>query len=394
MLQSPIFWLLLAISAVVHWLLPVRLRAAFLAICSLGYLLWLQPVESAQMMALVLTIYLVAPQAAQKHRQARAILSGLIIGVLAWLAWFKYLPPLLATLGIEAATPFAVPLGVSYLSFKLIHYVVERARGVLKAHTLADFTCYMFLFPVFTAGPIQRMDQFLATRAAQWEGQFAIEGLTRIAHGLIKKFVIAGLWLAPLYERWVGVDGTRDLLANLATLSPLKIWLFLILTYLYAYLDFSAYSDIAIGAARLFGIRVPENFNWPIVARNIGEFWKRWHMTLAAWCQAYVYMPALGLTRKPYLAVAASFTAMGLWHAGALHWLFWGLYQALGVSAVLALARRRRARGVKPVTHGIRAWLGWPVTFLFVTAGFAFTTVHGIADVTASFRILGRLVGL
>ncbi len=394
MLQSPVFWLLLAASALLHWLLPPRLRAGFIAICSLGYLIHLQPVEASQMLALVLAFHCIAPLSGQKRQYARSILSGLIVGVLAYLAWFKYLPPLLATLGFEAAAPFAIPLGVSYLSFKLIHYAVERARGTLKPHTLADFACYMFLLPAFTAGPIQRMDQFLATRATHWEGQLAVEGLTRIAHGLIKKFVIIGLWLQPLYPEWVGVDNTRELLDELATLTPWKVWLFLILTYLYAYLDFSAYSDIAIGAARLYGIRVPENFNWPIVARNVGEFWKRWHMTLAAWCQHYVYMPTLGLTRKPYLAVAASFTAMGLWHAGALHWLAWGLYQALGVSVALALARRRRARGLKPQAQGSLAWVGWPVTFLFVTAGFAFTTVHGVADITASFRILGRLVGI
>ena len=123
-------------------------------------------------------------------------------------------------------------------------------------------------------------------------------------------------------------------MANIDTIAIWKVWGFLALTYLYAYLDFSAYTDIAIGASRLFGIKIMENFNFPILAINISDFWKRWHMTLAGWCQTYIYMPVMARTRTPYAAVFATFTMMGLWHGATAGWLLWGLYHATGVRSL------------------------------------------------------------
>ena len=164
------------------------------------------------------------------------------------------------------------------------------------------------------------------------------------------------------------------------------------MTFLYVYMDFSAYSDIAIGSSRLFGIRIMENFNWPIFAQNIGDFWRRWHMTLAGWCQTYVYLPTIGLSRNPFLAVYATFLAIGLWHAGSINYACWGLYHATGVAVFQIWQRFKRRRGWVFLDHNPWHLLGIPITFLFVTGSFAFTVPHGVGTAYDGLRIFLKLL--
>src|SRR5690606_12379997 len=236
------------------------------------------------------------------------------------------------------------------------------------------FACYVFLLPIFTAGPIERSDHCLAARESAGRLAATAEGLTRIAHGLIKKFVIGNPVLLPPNA---GATDARIVLQRLTALPPRKVAGFCALTFLYRYLDFSAYSDIAIGASRLFGLRIMENFNWPILAQNIGAFWKRWHMTLAGWCQSYVYMPTIGLTRNPYVATYATFAAIGLWHSASFGWLAWGLYHATGLSVYGYWNRERRRRKWRGLDRPGWRWVGVPVTLAFVSAGSSLTALEG-----------------
>jgi alginate O-acetyltransferase complex protein AlgI len=158
-------------------------------------------------------------------------------------------------------------------------------------------------------------------------------------------------------------------------------------------MDFSAYSDIAIGASRLFGIRIMENFDFPILAQNIANFWQRWHMTLGRWCQSYVYMPMIGLTRNPYIAVYCTWLAIGLWHAGSLNWVFWGLYHGTGVAIFVAWGRfKRRKKWFFLDKIVILRYMSIPVTFLFVSGSGSFTAIYGHGGVYDGFRILAKLI--
>lgn len=295
MITSPGFWLLLAIGVPVFWLIPQRLRLGALALASFAYLYTLEPFSVLALLGFSLGFYYVAPVARSNPKWR--VTGILALGVLAFLAYFKYLPPLVAALtGGSAAAALAVPLGISYFTFKLIHYAIEVGRGNIKDRSLQQFFCYLYLFPIYTAGPIERFDHFLANQESRWQLQSFVEGSTRIVHGLIKKLVIGEVLLRSA----LGELNTAYVVANLGELSPLQVWWFLIVTFLLMYVDFSGYSDIAIGSSRLFGLRIMENFNWPILAPNIAEFWKRWHMALAGWCRAYIYMTMIGLTRNPY----------------------------------------------------------------------------------------------
>jgi len=196
--------------------------------------------------------------------------------------------------------------------------------------------------------------------------------------------------LVPLLFGQVS-DG-RGLVAHLHDISTWEAWRFLILSFFLFYLDFSAYSDIAIGSSRLLGFRIAENFNWPILATNPAAYWKRWHISLSGWCQAYVYLPVIGLTRNPYMAVFASFTCIGLWHAGNWNWLAWGLYHACVVTAFQAWARFRKRR---KWTFWDKAWLAYPgmaLTVCYTSVAQSFSLIQGVGGPTDALRILAKLV--
>jgi len=208
----------------------------------------------------------------------------------------------------------------------------------------------------------------------------------KIAYGMIKIFVLAKFVQADIYGIGDPTQGNQ-----LDTMSSAHVWAFVILSYLYAYLDFSAYTDIAIGASRLYGFKIMENFRFPIIARNISDFWNRWHMTLARWCQSYVYMPVIAYTRNPYAAVYATFLVMGLWHGATAPWIMWGLYHATGVAVFTTLSRYRRRIGPDHLIYRASRPIGIPLTFLFVSGSYAFSTSE---SGWVSIQILLKLVGV
>ncbi|MBT8416136.1 MAG: hypothetical protein KJO42_01725 [Silicimonas sp.] len=378
MFQSPVFWILLFGSSIIFWHLPVGLRYWFLGVVSVGYAAVLEPLGTVILLSWVIVFFYLAPRALGEAREASFVLLGLVGGVLGFLFWFKYLPSIAEFLaGASPGLAIAIPLGISYYTFKLIHYVVEMVRGNIKDRSFSRFLCYIFLFPIFTAGPIQRYDHFLANAATRWDNAFFVDGMTRIIFGLIKVFVVLTV-LVKLYPMFGLPLSGLGLVERLNEFSTAEIWLFLSLTYLYAYLDFSAYSDIAIGASRLFGLKIMENFNWPILAINIQDFWRRWHMTLAAWCQSYIYLPVMARLRSPYAAIFATFVSMGVWHGASAGWVLWGVYHAVGVSAYVTWARyARRFDWWRKAQKSPLRFIGLPATFAFVSGSYAFSSTGG-----------------
>lgn len=401
MIQEYTFWLVLFGAVVVFWRLPERFRFGFLAGVSYLYLASLEPVGVTLLIGWTLLFFYVAPRSIADKTPNALVLPGLVIAALGYLIWSKYVPVFVEMYSSAASrspgSAIIIPLGISYFSFKLIHYAVETARGNIADRSLSRFFCYIFLFPIFTAGPIERYDHFVENTQTSIDGQSVAEGLTRIAHGLIKVFLITKLVEVDRYGAFGVPDSAATLVLGLADFAPHEIWLFLALTYLYAYLDFSAYTDIAIGASRLFGFRILENFRWPILAVNIQDFWTRWHMTLAGWCRYYIYMPVIARTRSPYAAVFATFTAMGVWHGAAAGWLFWGLYHATGVAAYMYWARfARRFQWWRAATKGRLRWIGLPITFAFVSGSYAFSSTGGgaLESIAVFLSLFGIRIGV
>lgn len=396
MIQTLTFWLVLAIAVAVYWILPARLRMAWLAAVSLLYVVALDLKGIAPLIGWALLVFVLRRRIAGEGRLAGLLVIGLIVSLIIHLAWFKYLPQLAALIAAGPSggglTPRAlIPIGISFITFKLIHYVLETQRRTLPDHGFAEFAGWILLFPTWTAGPIERFDHFLAHREPALRGASLTEGATRIAYGMIKKFVL-GLQLVPLL--FGEVSSGAELIARLPELGMLGAWRFLIVSFLLLYLDFSAYSDIAIGASRLFGLGIMENFALPILAPNPAIYWKRWHMTLSAWCQSYVFMPVVALTRNPYLSVFAAFTVIGIWHSGTWNWLAWGLYHASAVVLYQVWSRWRRRRKLTFFDHPAVDRAGVALTLLYTSAAGAFTTIQGVGRPWDGLRILAKLAAI
>ena len=387
MIQSGLFWLVLLVAVPVHWRLSRRWRAPFFALVSMAVLATLAPLQ-----VLGLLLWTVVAHQFLARRRLVGVGSWVIAaGLLGQLVLFKYLPPMVAPFWPESPlTRLAVPLGLSFYTFKMLHYVIEMRRGKLDPHPLEAVLCWVFALPMFTAGPIERFDHFQQKRQASFSWGMAAEGGTRVVHGLIKKLVLSDLLLAAAMERLGGTP--TQVLDSLDTVSTPTLWLWSATSMGRLYMDFGGYSDIAIGGCLLFGYRVTENFDWPFLAHSLSNFWHRWHISLAAWCRSYVYMPLLGMTRNPFVAVYATFVVMGLWHAGSWPWLAWGLCHATGMSVALLWRREARRRRWGWTQRGWFRGLAVAATVVFVCGAHALTTVHGAGDSSDLLRLMARLV--
>lgn len=390
MFQSASYWVCLLIAIPIYWLLPERVRAFCLAAASFAFLVTVDLTSVLWLTGWTIAFFYLTHFSLPFLSGARRVVL-LVLAVLAALGAYKYLGPLLSSLfGDTPGLNLMIPLGISYYTFKLIHYAVECARGNIEDRSLARFSCYLFFVPIFAAGPIERYEHFYGQRATRWDKQLAIEGLTRIAHGLVKKGVIITLALTPLFGH---IDSVPLLLENLDNLPPYRVLYFVLLSFVISYLDFSAYSDIAIGCSRLFGFRIAENFNFPFFAKDLTDFWRRWHMTLVAWLQAYVYMLLVGYSRNVYVAIFGTFICIGLWHAGTLNWLCWGLFHASGVVLQSRWTRYRKKR--KWPFFNSKAWavVCMPLTFGTAGLGYVFVVTNGLGFAT-TLEVLGAMLGL
>lgn len=394
MIAGSIFWAVLVAAVVVYWLLP-RGRVEFLATVSLGFLLWADWSAALMLVGWMTLFYLAARQVRPRTPRAGRITAGLICAILIYLAAFKYLPEIFRDLVEDWAVgqTLLLPLGISYFTFKLIHYAIETARGEMPEHNWRQFALWMLLFPIYPAGPIERFEHFLAGVEKKWTLDSAVYGVMRIICGMIKKFFVADMVaMSVLNDTQVST-----MLARLPRYGFEEVWWHLVWMFIFIYMEFSGYTDIAVGCSRLVGIRIMENFNFPFLAHNISNFWKRWHMTLSGWCMNYVYMPILGLTRNPYVAAFAIMTAIGLWHGGSVSWLAWGWYHAAGVAVWMLFQQIKRKRGWRKLDHPRLRPIGVVLTMLFVVGSQAFPATmdqgNALQSVWNALRLLVRLFG-
>ncbi len=221
-----------------------------------------------------------------------------------------------------------LPLGISFFTFEFIHYAVDRRNGKTEAGSFAEYLAFILFFPTMVAGPIKRFQDFLPSirePSKDWASDFE-RGITRILCGLVKKFAIADV-LTSL---------TDHLNAN--DIAQAERWVLPLWLVAYAvriYMDFSSYSDIAIGSARLFGLKVKENFDWPYLQTTLSGFWAHWHISLTKWLTDYLFIP-LGGSRVPRWRITfnilVTMTISGLWHGAGLNFLAWGVWHGVALA--------------------------------------------------------------
>ena len=266
--------------------------------------------------------------------------------------------------------PSAPPLAISFFVFEFVHYLVDVLKGNLRIKNPTHFMLFGLFWPSVVAGPVKRYEQFLPSVKDAVISRVASEdvmwGAARVSVGFLKKTVADNLtaWI----DRWDD---------SFAALPIDQRWAIFIGLGFRILLDFSGYSDMAIGFARMMGVRLPENFNWPYLSRSIADFWHRWHISLSSWIRDYLYIPLggsrHGVVRRMVNAIIA-FTLCGLWHGAGWNFAVWGVYHGVGV-AVNGLISRQTAPIVDKLPPvALVAWHGasWAATMAFVFVGWLF----------------------
>ena len=296
-----------------------------------------------------------------------------IISNLALLGYYKYadffIDNVNAVLGSNYnSLNLLLPLAISFFTFQQITYLVDSYKGEINKHSFLSYTLFVTFFPQLIAGPIvhhrEMIPQFESKSNWIKDYQNIVMGLFIFSIGLFKKVMIAdqfAIWATQ------GFDGAN-------ALSLLEAWATSLSYTFQLYFDFSGYTDMAIGAALLFNIRLPMNFNSPYKAFNIQDFWRRWHMTLTRFLTEYIYIP-LGGNRhgelRTYINIMLVFLIGGLWHGAGWTFIFWGFLHGV------ALTIHRIWGSLK---FSMPKWVAWFITFNFVNIAWVFFRANNFDD--------------
>lgn len=377
--QSLSFAAFVAATAGLFWLVPVRFKRYVLLAASCAFYVSWSLRYTVLLLAVTGFVYTAALQisASRDERTKRRLMAVAVVVLLGVLASFKYfadLQPLLVQMpggGGIAALRLAVPLGISYYVFKLVGYVVDVYwENVPAERSLVAVANYAAFFPQMLCGPIQRAGDFFTQLRAlrNPSADMVSSGLRLVLFGFFKKLVVAdqlGTIIDPFFNR-LDHQAPAELLAALY-LFPIQL-----------YADFSGISDIAIGIGRLFGIESPPNFDSPLYAANVTDFWRRWHMSLTSWLRDYVFMPLRHATRSLgdmglVIAIMANMVAIGLWHGARSSYLVFGLINGVYMSvSALTLKTRNTWFKAHPAWARLRRFVAPLVLFHLVVVAFAF----------------------
>ena len=321
------------------------------------------------------------------QRAVSAVNIILNLGILAVFKYFNFfvdnMSGLLGWFGISADLPtlhIILPVGISFYTFQALSYSIDvYARRIEPTRDIIAFFSYISFFPQLVAGPIERATNLLPQilKERSFDYALAVDGMRQMLWGFFKKLIIADGCAEVVNQVWDGMDSATGLMLAVASL----LFTFQI------YADFSGYSDIAIGCAKLFGIRLTTNFKVPYFSRNVREFWRRWHITLNEWFTQYVYFP-LGGSRcsrpRVILNTVVVFGLSGLWHGADWTFVLWGLYLALLFIPLIVCDSRRYK---DTVAHGrllpsAGEFVSMLVTFLLINFGwilFRAPDIHAFA---------------
>lgn len=387
------FLIFFPLVALLFWLLPQRAKTPWLLVASCVFYGWLIPVYLTIMAVIIVVDYCVGLQMVKMEspRARRWFLGISLASNVGLLAVFKYynfangnLTALADWMGWQNRLPFlemALPIGLSFHTFQAMSYIFEvyKKRCPVERNFLR-YALYVMFFPQMVAGPIERPQNVLP-QLRHWlpfdQGR-VVSGLRRIMWGLVKKVLIADR-LALCADTIFNHPGEQHGLVVLIGVYAFALQI---------YCDFSGYSDIAVGTARVLGVRLMENFRRPYFAVDLREFWQRWHISLSTWFRDYLYIP-LGGNRggawKVYRNLLIVFVISGLWHGAAWTFIIWGALHGLGV--IFSTAWRNR---FPAAVSFIGRWPGILLTFHFVAVTWIFFRTQTLADAGRIFASLGQ----
>jgi len=410
--NSVTFLLFFTAVTLLYWGLPTKPRYWLLFIASLVfYAFWRWEYLSVLLLSAV-TDYFVArglestPVENQKKR--KQLLAVSLTVNLGLLFYFKYLlfftdnlNALFESLGAATRLPYwdiILPFGISFYTFETISYTMDVYRGHIKAEKqFITYGLFVAFFPKLVAGPIQRAAELVEQlkKRPKFQFEFVAHGIRRMLYGLFLKVVFADN-ISGFVDEGFAMD--PNALAGLDVITLGFLFGFQI------YFDFAAYSHIALGAARVLGIDIPENFNFPYIATSMKEFWKRWHISLSSWIRDYLYLPLTGTkvlvstgtggigqslndqpsAKRKNFALFATWAIMGFWHGSNWTFILWGVYHAVFIFL---------ERKLQPLRERIpflsSAWICWPLTLGIAMVSWIPFRAQSLSD---TFTMFGKIL--
>jgi D-alanyl-lipoteichoic acid acyltransferase DltB (MBOAT superfamily) len=321
--------------------------------------------------------------------------AGLVVnlGLLAWFKYWHFAASNFAALFGQSwdGRPLELPLGISFYTFHQLTYLLHCRAGRAQGTSFRHYLLYVTFFPQLIAGPIVRPMEMLPqlrekrTMAFRWEDLSM--GFTLLSIGLFKKMVLAdhvAQWVGPVFDH----------VHDAPQVPMLDAWLAVLAYTLQLYFDFSAYSDMALGVARIFGVSLPGNFYSPYKALSIVEFWRRWHITLSLFLRDYLYIPLGGSRKGEFRRNVNLLLVMvigGFWHGAGWTFGFWGLWHGLALLANHAWMKTKVSRMIAGIPGKV---FSWSLTFLTVVIGWTFFRAQDLRGATSMLQSMFGLAGV
>lgn len=397
--NSAAYLIFLPIVIALFWLTPFKWRTLLLLVASYVFYMFWKPIYVLLMIGLTAANYFIGLAMERFSAHKKAWLIGGITMNLVMLCYFKYaymtrdaINDLAKLLGLQQLPPIALeiilPLGISFFVFEFIHYLAEVYKGEKAVKGPLDFALFAAFFPTQIAGPIKRYQDFMPQlRVPQKVTVSEVnEGIELIVFGLFKKVVLADS-VAMVVNRCY---------AHPEMLTGVDLWMAIYGFAMQVYFDFSGYSDIARGSAKLMGFKVPINFDLPFMAASFADFWRRWHVSLSSWLRDYLYFPFGGSKHGEWVTcrnIIITMTIAGLWHGAAPHFVVWGFILG-SVLAIHRLWRRvvEKNSWLQPIVA--TKWFNIFGIFLTFNTFCASLVVFRAQDCQTAWMILGRMFGL
>lgn len=371
-----------------YWVLPTRGQNVLLLVASWAFYGWIHPAFLAVLGGVTVVSWACAVAVEARPERKRTWLALAAVATLGALAAFKYLgffvdnaAAALGALGLSLSRPaleLLLPVGVSFYTFQGLGYVADVFRGEVRARRdLAAVALFLAFFPQLVAGPIERAERLLGQieRPRRLAPERAESAIVLLAWGFFKKLVVADQLAFTVDRVFALRDASFPLLAVAVYAFALQI-----------YADFSAYTDIARGSARLLGFELTRNFDTPYLATSPSDFWRRWHVSLTTFFRDYVYLPLAGprpSAARAAAALLATFGLSGLWHGAAWSYVLWGLYHGVLLLLERLWTRSRAAAWVSGPAWSLPKGVG---TFALVAIGLAiFRETGGIGWIAHHF---------
>lgn len=353
------------------WMVRDKYQLQVVATACLLFLFYSDTASGFLLLSTSLSVYYLS----KKANKSNYVIMLMICGLSLVFVYYK----LSSTLenGLYGA---ALPLGMSFYIFRLLHYVIEVYKGNMSQLSLGSFLSYMLYLPVIVIGPIIRIEDWLKeAKRRRWNSQLFSSGMERMLYGLVKIVVLGNYLFSFRLSRFI------------TSISDDQLWL---ATYLdcvrysgNSYLQFAGYSDIVIGFSLMLGIKIQENFNYPFLASNINDFWKRWHISLSQWCRDYIFTPIASSTRLPWFAIIVSMLVLGLWHELSPRYILWASFHGIGI-VIWNFYNRTLKLKLNGLAKKLYHFVCIVITVNFVIISFVWIKESSAASSIAIFKIL------